>query len=99
DHELRALAPLQAEQRRRAEHRGVIELQGGTHGLGGVGLRSLLLARAHHADQMPERRIAQNTPPLELALEEALAVVRGSMAERPRLRLERLHDHTPAPRA
>ena len=44
---------------------------------------------------MPERRIAELAPPVELLGEEAGDVVAGGVAKRRRVRLERLHDHLP----
>ena len=46
-----------------------------------------------HAHEMAERRIAEHPAPLELAGEEAGDVVPRGVLDRPRFRLERLHEH------
>ena len=52
-------------------------------------------ARGDDRDQVPERRVAELAAPVELLREEACDVVAGRVAERRRVRLERLHDHLP----
>ena len=46
---------------------------------------------------MPERRVAERLPALELPGDEAIRVVVGRVAQRPCRRVERLHDHPAAP--
>ena len=59
DHQLRALAPLAPEQRRRAEHRHPGGRDRLAHGLAAAVLRARLVGRADHPDQVPERRVAR----------------------------------------
>ena len=44
-------------------------------------------------DQVPERRVAELAPPVELLRQEPGDVVAGGVAQRRRIRLEGLHDH------
>ena len=90
-HQLSAVAAAEAEQGRRPEQIGALQLavELAQEPLG----RLRVGARRDDRDQVPERRIAELSPPVELLGEEAGDVVAGGVAERRRVRLERLHDH------
>src|SRR3954469_25000123 len=77
DDDLEALAVAQAKQRRGAEHVGP---RGGRPGGDRVGRRARLVPRFggdDDADQVRERRVAEDPPALELTAHEPLGVVAG----------------------
>jgi len=71
DHELRAVALLAAEQRRRAEHRHLGALHQRAHRLRGRDLGAGLDGRADYADQLAVRWIRERLPTSQLTGQEA----------------------------
>ena len=91
--ELRAVAPAEPQQRRRPE-----QLRAADPGLQLVERphdRLELGAGDDDPHEVRERRVAERAAPLELLGEEAPDVVARRVGDRPRVGLERLHDHAP----